>query len=271
MKVVKKVNNNVAICIDSEGRELIAMAKGIGFKKTPYDIDVKDVEKTFYDVDSRYIDMMESANEKVVNIAIKIKDYSDKKNIITSSNLIFSLIDHISFSLERQQKGIYFNLPIARDIQHMFNEEMEIGKYGLSLIEKELKILLPKDEAAYIAMNIINSETEVSNKQAKEDATINVIAQMIENQMGFKINRDSIAYSRFESHMRYLLKGTRGNEISRYKELLETVRDKYREDYNCALSIKEYLEYHSYGVLTDDEVLFISMHINKLRMKETNN
>lgn len=33
MKVIKKINNNVAICLDSSNNELIALGKGIGFKK----------------------------------------------------------------------------------------------------------------------------------------------------------------------------------------------------------------------------------------------
>ncbi|WP_302926203.1 CAT RNA binding domain-containing protein [Holdemania filiformis] len=30
MKVIKKINNNVALCIDQGGKELIALGKGIG-------------------------------------------------------------------------------------------------------------------------------------------------------------------------------------------------------------------------------------------------
>lgn len=270
MKVVKNINNNVAICLDSSGKEIVVFAKGIGFKKPPYEVDVRNIQRTFYDVDQRYVDMMRNADEKIVDISINIKTYTDNKNIITSTNLLFSLIDHISYSIERYKNGIYFNLPIARDIQHMFKEEMEVGKYGLNLIKKELDIILPKEEAAYIAMNIINSETEVSNAQAKEDATIRAISQIIQNYMNFKIDYDGISYSRFESHMHYLLKGKSDYEENKYKELLNTVKDKYKKDYKCALMIKDYLECHSYGILTDDELLFITMHINKLRIKQQN-
>lgn len=38
VRVIKKLNNNFAICVDNEGQELIAYGKGIGFPKTPYDI-----------------------------------------------------------------------------------------------------------------------------------------------------------------------------------------------------------------------------------------
>ena len=37
MKVVKCINNNVAICLDDDNNELVAFGKGIGFKKPPFE------------------------------------------------------------------------------------------------------------------------------------------------------------------------------------------------------------------------------------------
>ena len=51
MKVVKKINNNVAICLDSNNCELVAFGKGIGFPKMPYEIqDLSLIDRTFYDL-----------------------------------------------------------------------------------------------------------------------------------------------------------------------------------------------------------------------------
>ena len=38
MRVVKKINNNVAECLDNNGKSLVAFGRGIGFPKdAPYD------------------------------------------------------------------------------------------------------------------------------------------------------------------------------------------------------------------------------------------
>ena len=58
MKVIKNINNNVAICEDSAGNEVVAFSKGIGFKKPPYEIDIKDIDRTFYHVNNHYLDLM---------------------------------------------------------------------------------------------------------------------------------------------------------------------------------------------------------------------
>ena len=48
MKVIKKINNNVALCLDGNQRELIAFGKGIGFKPIPYELtDLSVIERTY--------------------------------------------------------------------------------------------------------------------------------------------------------------------------------------------------------------------------------
>ena len=57
MQVIKKINNNFAICVDGEGNELIAFGKGIGFPKVPYEIeDLSVINRTFYDIDQKYLE-----------------------------------------------------------------------------------------------------------------------------------------------------------------------------------------------------------------------
>ena len=50
MRVVRSINNNIAVCIDSVGNELIAMGKGIGYGELPREVSLEDVTQTFYNV-----------------------------------------------------------------------------------------------------------------------------------------------------------------------------------------------------------------------------
>ena len=48
MKIIKKINNNVAEAIDGNGNHLIAFGKGLGFPKTPYELtDLNKITMTF--------------------------------------------------------------------------------------------------------------------------------------------------------------------------------------------------------------------------------
>ena len=51
MRLVKKINNNVALGIDDSGRDVVVFGKGVGFKRMPYDVTATDeVQRIFFDV-----------------------------------------------------------------------------------------------------------------------------------------------------------------------------------------------------------------------------
>ena len=268
MKVIRNINNNVAVCEDSAGNEVVAFGKAIGFRKPPYEIDIKDIDKTFYSVDKRYLELIRDIDEKIVEVAMDIRDYTVMKDLNTSSNFLFSLIDHINFAIERQQKGIQFTLPIKDDIRYKFPEEMEVGRYGLKVIHEKLGIIMPQDEACYIALGIVNSETEVSDRQEKEQRTINEIADIIRNEMKTDINKEGVNYSRFCSHMYYILRKTEFTQDNKYSDLLNTLKEANKREYECALKIKDYLKENGYGDLSEDEVLFMTLHVSRLCQRE---
>ena len=66
MKVIKKINNNVALCIDQGGKELIALGKGIGFKAMPYELqDLSGIERTFYAVKTDTLPVLDEIDEEL--------------------------------------------------------------------------------------------------------------------------------------------------------------------------------------------------------------
>ena len=114
MLVKKKINNNFAICLDSNGQEIIAYGKGIGFGKMPYQLeDLSLVERTFYDIDNHMVLLANQIPEKTFEVATKIVDIANLYlNNSFSSNLIFSLADHITFAIDRLNKGIFIANPL---------------------------------------------------------------------------------------------------------------------------------------------------------------
>jgi len=75
MRAVKKINNNVAICIDGTGNELVAFGKGIGFPAMPYEItDLKLIDQTFYNISSNYVDMINELPEDIITFTARILD-----------------------------------------------------------------------------------------------------------------------------------------------------------------------------------------------------
>ena len=72
MKVIKNINNNVAICVDDNGHEVVAMGKGIGFSKPPYEVDLSKIDRTYYSLDSHYVTLLSEIPEEVIDVTLEI-------------------------------------------------------------------------------------------------------------------------------------------------------------------------------------------------------
>lgn len=69
MKVIKKINNNVALCLDSSGAQLVAMGKGIGFPAVPYELkDLSCIQQTFYNVDPAFLELFTSIPQEYFDL-----------------------------------------------------------------------------------------------------------------------------------------------------------------------------------------------------------
>ncbi len=51
MKIIRQINNNAALALDGNGKELVVLGRGVGFPKMPYELtDLSRIERTYYDV-----------------------------------------------------------------------------------------------------------------------------------------------------------------------------------------------------------------------------
>ena len=273
MKVIKNINNNVSLCLDSNNIEVVAFGKGIGFTKPPYEVDLNQVQRTYYDIDPMYINMISDIPEEILDISDNIINYARiKLDNPVSSNIVITLADHINFAIQRYKENMNIKLPIVHDIQYLFETEMEIGEYALKLIKKKLKVFLPKEEAAYIALHIINAESMNKNKKQEklDEEVIDDICDIIEKDFQIKVDKIGFNYSRFVSHMHYLLKRGKKNEMvkSENQKLYESLINIYPKTYECIQHVRKYLKDQMNWDLSDEECIYLMLHINRLCARE---
>lgn len=274
MIVVKKINNNVAICLDNNNNELIAFGKGIGFPATPYELcDLSKVQRTFYGVNSLYFNFINEIPENIFEISVKIVDYSKTKiKNEVNSNIVFTLADHINFAIQRYEKKINLKLPFAYDINHLYEAEMSVGEWAVKQIRKDLNINLPENEAISIALHFINAENiETGNHFVTDESNIILnITEIVEKEFDLHINKLEFNYSRFVSHLKYLLK-RKEKEIEVSSENLK-LYDSMCKDFPdiciCAIHINEYLNKTINLNLNKEELLYLMLHINRLCTRE---
>ena len=272
MKVIKNINNNYALALDNEGNQLIISGRGIGFGPVPREIkDLTVINRSFYDVDDAYVNMINDIAEENIEISTAVIDKA--RSLIESpisSNVIFTLADHIQFAVDRFKKGMSLNLPIMYDVQNLYEEEMKAGEYALELIQKRLKIRLPREEAAGVALHLINAEMQDKQKTDLKNAVIEEITTIIEAEYGIRINRENFNYSRFVSHLQYLLKRGKTGELvqSANRKLFDQIKEEHPSAFVCGQKISGCLKKHIQMELTDEEILYLMLHINRLCTRE---
>ena len=101
MKIVKKINNNVALAQDARGHELVVFGKGIGFPATPYELDdLSKIQRTFYDVGAKNLALLKDIPEDVFLAAAAIaENAADELDCSLNPNLPFVLADHLAFAI----------------------------------------------------------------------------------------------------------------------------------------------------------------------------
>lgn len=273
MKITKKLNNNVALAEDGAGRELVVFGNGIGFPAVPYVLtDLSKIQRTFYDVKAGYVELAGNLPEDMILLAADIVELAQYElDCELNPNLPFTLADHLSFALERFRGGLEVSTPLAYDVNHFYPREVSLGRQALELIYERMGIALPSDEAVNIALHLVNGELEQSDMHAILAATqvIQDITGIIERDLRLTLSTESFNYSRFVMHLRYLLQRLEQDdqEISGMSSTLRQLAAQYPDVYSCTMKARDYLSVHCGRRCNQDEVLYLFMHINRLKQR----
>lgn len=263
MKVIKNINNNVSMCLDSQGREVVVFGKGIGFTKPPNTIDMEVIEKTFYNVKYEYLSVLQALDETILRLACKIIEYANHNlDYSFSNNVMITLADHIQFACKRVQENIHIDLPIMYDVMNLYPDEMKIGMKALSFIKEETNIPFPIEEAAAITLHLVNFGLKPTQSVQNNYFLVEKCMEVIECDMDIKIDKTGFTYTRFATHMYYLFDRYNQNKYldSDNKDLFETLIQKYPDAYKTSLNICDALGMR----LNDDEIVYLIVHINRL-------
>ena len=268
MRVIKNINNNIAHCVDAKGREVIAFGKGIGFYKSGEDIPLNKINRTFYNIKDSDFGIIRSIPTVIVNTAIYITDYvADELSVVFPSSSALTLADHLQFAIERKDKNIYLELPLLQDIAQLYPDEMRMAEESLKIIERMTGEKLPRMEAGTLAMHFITDRINVKgDRRLNSEEISEKCTQIIEEEFDLKIDRNSFNYSRFVTHLDYLVRRLSEHKLiaSENQTLFEEIRKNYPDSYGCAMKIVAFLNEELKEEVNDEETLYLVIHINRL-------
>lgn len=275
MRVIKKINNSAAICLDRNNQELVAIGKGIGFPPVPYTLtDLSIITRTFYDVDMSYYNVLSRIDDAILDTSIQIVDLYKSRltDGIVSNNLVFTLADHLQFAIERVKKHIVLNTPLANDIRLLYPLQYEIGQQAVKMVRKNLKVRLPKGEDSTIAIHLVNSVMQegIPDHNSYMDEVITEITQIISDHFQIWIDTNSFSYTRFVSHLYYLIRRDQDHMQLQTdnQKLYQQIAIQYSKTVDCVKRINEHLKNELNIDMNEEESLYLILHINRLISRE---
>lgn len=281
MHIHKILNNNVVVILDDKQREKIVMGRGIAFKcKCGDELDETQIDKVFT---MSSPDMLNKFQELVADIPIEYWELVEK--IVTyakthigkkiNDSIYLSLADHTMMAVQRFKQGIVVKNALLWDIRRFYKEEFCIGKKSLEMIEEMTGVTLPEDEAGFIALHIVNAELDDGNLHDMFEITkvMQEIVNIVKYYFSMDFNEDSVYYYRFITHLKFFAQRLTSGKTYRDDGddgLLEVIRVKYKNAYNCVQTITRFIVQKYEYVLSNEEVLYLTIHIARIVTKNQN-
>lgn len=271
--IEKVINNNIISAYEKSGAEVIVMGRGIGFKKKQGEVVPADQISKIFRIKSRTL--TEQFKELLANMPLErvrisdeiISHAKDHLKLKLNQSIYVTLTDHINFAIERVSQGIEPQNALLWEIKRFYPQEFQLGIYALELIHDRLGILLPEDEAGFIALHFVNAEYGTDIRDAvKFPDQMQAIVDIVERELGILLDESSLHYERFMTHIKFLIQRIYRKELlsSEHRELSLMMQRKYPREYQCSVKVAEYIMQATGCRLSEEEIMYLSVHIRRV-------
>lgn len=278
LQVAKVLNNNIAVVVNAQGHDCIAMGRGIVFGRKRGDtIDEADVERLFTqsvdELSGRFDQLVASIPEEYFEAAQAIVEHAKLRlGRELDDSIYLGLTDHIHFAVQRARKGQAIDNRLNFEIKMVYRDEFECALTTIGYLNRTFEVSLPEEEAGFIAMHFVNAETGIGMDGAV--AMANIIQRaldIVQESLHAKLDEESIAYYRFMVHLKFfaqrfaMSRAVDRAEGIHDRQLISTVMREYPDSYDCAERIAEYVENTFRAVVPSDERVYLALHIERVR------
>jgi beta-glucoside operon transcriptional antiterminator len=274
------MNNNVVSSLDASGREIIIMGRGLGFQKKKGDlVEEAKVEKVFYMESQtsmdKYKDLVAHMPWEYIQVSNEIIAYATKSlNAKLNQNVYLTLTDHINFAIERYKEGMFFPNTIYGEVKRFYPEEFHVAVQALEFIHEGTGIKLPKEEAASIAIHLINAEFHIKVRDSfRMTNVIQDIVTILEDvnyiPEGDSLNRDQLLSNlKFLAHRMLLLVP---QETQADDTFFAFIKTHCEEEFKVASQIETMVQERYNCQMTRQEKSFLTVMLKSARPLAKNN
>ena len=169
------------------------------------------IERVFFQKEKTLFQkLIEEMPQKYFDLSCEIIEYIQGNLKVRLSNSIYlTLMDHISFIKERAEKGMLPRNSMKWEISRYYQDEYRLSKKVVELLEDEFDIRLNDDEAASIALHIVNAEVDGQSVHQGMEMIhlVDDILQIICFQTRTSQDEEDLNYQRLVTHVKFLSSG----------------------------------------------------------------
>ena len=185
-----------------------------------------------------------------------------------NENVYLTLTDHISFAIDKFKEGMLFHNALFEEIKMFYPNEYMIGNHALYLIEKKTGIRLIEDEAATIAIHIVNAEyneaisTTFAYTQMIQEM-LEIIAKEIPACVESSNHRDRLSINL--KHMSYRMMKEMPNPGKGDAVLFGFVREHCKAEYELIGKVDAFIK-EKYGcTMAEEEKIYLTLNVKRIK------
>ncbi len=235
-KILKVLNNNGILVMDLDRKqEFIFLGKGVGFGKK-VNQNVKKIENA------------------------KAYLFGEVDN-----NILLPLADHMAFAIKRMEEGIELKNPFSKEIKVLFEEEYHVAEKGRELLKEKIGIEINDDEVGYITLHVHTALTREHVVQSMDIARmIQEGVQTIEQELGERLDADTISYTRLLTHMKFMILRVINGEKLRL-DMTDYVLENFSDSFDLAKRICQEFEKNIQKPFPNIEISYFAIHIERVK------
>ena len=270
MRAVKVFNNNAVSVVMPDGREAILVGNGLGFGCRPGSpIEKERVSKVYYvqnEMQTKFLKMLENVTPQVMQAAERISLAAEEQGILLGSKSTISLVDHISFALERVEKGTFLPNLVLSETRMLYPKEYAVGQRALELVRQFCGVQLPEDEAGYIALHLVAGAAD--GALAYDTVKfVKAVKEIICDTYHCTFEEESLETARLTTHLKFLaariLQHTPWQDAD-MEAMYEMLVRRDARNAACLQRINEYLRKEFCYELNHQEQAYLLIHLTKI-------
>ena len=153
-------------------------------------------------------------------------------------------------------------------MKEYYVKEYEVGKMAQKLVKEREEVALSDDEAAFIALHIINAEEDTDEKKDMKFLSLTRdILTIVQDDLELDFKNESIDYRRFMTHLKFFIQRAVKKDYSYGDDTADVYNELVKKcpgEYACAADIKKYVKDKLDYEASEEELIYLTVHLHRL-------